>query len=299
MKRFTLLKKIGIASTSALAICPIVLTATSCAPTSFLTEVYNFNALCDSEGETLDTKLVNLSFEKLLYGSKHLSNGNYVMFVGSNMFNETCKFFTMDEHGRDRSLWFTDPYLSDSVLYNGAIAAKTDPEQTAGLLDFNIYNAIEFFDNVLHDKKGHIYYYSEDGKQKKENIGPFDTWKDQASINSTVAYNRDVEGYDWDEDSVEIGDYIRTDTYARQYRQLCKLGKILYPASEEEGKERKTFNTDDDNTTSLVVIFRKGKLQTIEDLPADPDSFAKLLTDYLTKDEPEPEPPEPDPEEWR
>ena len=104
MKRFSLLKKIGIASSSALAICPIVLTATSCAPTSFLTESYNFNALCDSEGEVLETKLSNLSFEKLLYGSKHLSNGNYVLFVGSNMFDETCKFFTNDERGRDRSL---------------------------------------------------------------------------------------------------------------------------------------------------------------------------------------------------
>lgn len=297
MKRFSLLKKIGIASSSALAICPIVLTATSCAPTSFLTESYNFNALCDSEGEVLETKLSNLSFEKLLYGSKHLSNGNYVLFVGSNTFNETCKFFTNDDHGRDRNLWFKGEYLSSSFLYRGAIEAKNDSETTAGLLDFNIYNAIEFFDNVLHDKKGNIYYYSEDGKQKKENIGPFDVWSDNA-ISSTEAYNRNVEKYEWDKESVEAGDYIRTDIYARQYRQLCKLGKILYPAS-EEGERKVTFNTDDNNTTSLIVIFRKGKLQTIEGLPTDATLFAKLLTDHLTKDDPEPEPPEPDPEEWR
>lgn len=295
MKRFSLLKKIGIVGATASAICPIVLTATSCSPTSILTEAYSFEKLCDFDGEELETKLSNISFTKLLYGSFGLSDGNYVLFVGSNMFDNTCKFFTNDAHERDRKHWFRGENLVSSSLYAGAKQAQSDSEATAGLLDFNLYNAIEFFNGELKDTKGHEYFYSEDGKQKSENIGPFDTWT-TAHISATKAYNwfESPEKYEWDEESVEEGDYIRTDALAKQYRALCELGKILYPTSEEEGGRKTTFNTDNDNSTSLIVIFRKGKIQTIEDLPSSPEAFAELLTKYLTKDDPEP-----DPEEWR
>lgn len=302
MKRLSLLKKLSVLGATAAAVTPIAIMATSCAPTSIRIDAYDFDKLIASDGTTLTPSNKVANFRSLLYGSNSYYKGNYILFVGSNMFDGTCKFFSNNNGIRERELWFDD-YLADSCLYNGAKKASIDDSAPEGIKNFGIYNAIDFFDGKVYDKKGHqIIVYGYAGAVKpsiQDRIGPFDKWTDDF-IKQTELFNKSqdcpIGQYEWDDESVTTDDYIRNDSYAKAYRSFCERGLILYPKEEPEpdpegSNERTiTFDTEPNNKTSLMLIFTDGVLKTIENIPANMDAFKdSILANFKKGEEDDPE----------
>lgn len=296
MKRLSLLRKIAAITAPAVAIAPIALTATSCAPKSMVIDCYDLQSIWDyqeHEGEPLQVRHVDVSFKTLLYGSRTLHNGNYIVFVGSNMYNNVCNFFTRDEQIRDKNEWYSPENFIRSSLYNGIIEITDDERTELETTDIGIYNFIEFFDGKFYDKTNHQIYISNSKDAITDNIDPYEEWN-STYIEQTYAYNNQHgdpsgEKYKWDKESVKEGEKIRNDIGAQCLRAFNTLGAQLYPKKEEssnEGERTKTFGDD----KGQIAFFKNGKLKAIEAIPASDArgvQFRKWIIDYFKKEEPE------------
>lgn len=305
MKRFSLLKKLSILGSTVAAVTPIVVMATSCTPASMTIDAFDFDQLIKTDGLKLTPTNTVKNFRSLLYGSNAYYEGNYILFVGSNTFNNTCTFFGSNSGIRTKELWYNDN-LADSYLYIGASRANLDDRvQPEGIKNFGVFNAIDFFNGKVYDEKGHqITVFGHNGSDPKATvqdcIGPFDKWSDDF-IKWTKILNKSEDcptgEYDWDDESVTKDDYIRNDEYAKQYRALCERGLLLYPKEEPqpdpEGSNERTitFDTDAGNKTSLMLVFCDGVLKSLENIPSTPDSFKETIVANFKKGE------EDDPEE--
>ena len=169
---------------------------------------YNFDHLDAENGENLDFGIFfSISFKTLLYGSRALHNGNYIVFVGSNMYNNVCNFFTRDEQIRDKNLWYSPEYFIQSCLYNGIIEITEDERAELDTTDIGIYNFIEFFNGKFYDKANHEIYISNSKDAWTENIDPYEEWS-STYIEQTYAYNNEHgdpsgEKYKWNKESVK------------------------------------------------------------------------------------------------
>lgn len=278
MKHLSLLKKLGVFLGAATLVAPVSLTITSCSATDFKVDVIDNASFVNLNLQNM--KQQNISFNSLLYGDKGHYNGNYVLFVGSNCTNATNLFFAADEGIRSRDQWYESNRLLTTTFYKAFVQANSDHQ----LKEFGIFNFIDFFDFKFYDKKGHEIYISENATVgQRMVITPFTTWT-EGMIQQTKTYNQNADGkhpfpkYDWDETSVKKGDYVREDANAKAYRDFCARGLLLYP------KKDKSFpkETGDDNKDICrVLIFKDGKIQSIDNLPDNTDAGVKAFKDKI------------------
>lgn len=267
MKKISLLKKIGMGIASISASVPLVLTATSCSKGSNITTTYiSFNRMRD-ERSLVNMRKSHYSNDTVLLGSDKFSNGNYILFVGSNTFSLTKGFFAAEStYSKDISDWFNN-HLTDSVWYSDVIhyPAKllSDPE----FKSFGFVTFLDNFDFKFYDKNGHQYFICRDATKYYdiiENVNPFQKWKKEWIVQTKI-FMKNVYDYDWDDEAVSEGDYIRQDKQAKAYRSFCQRGLEYFPTNETRTK---SFVTDDSDG-SLMVIYKGGKLQEIVTIPAD------------------------------
>lgn len=292
MKRLSLLTKLAMVGVSAAAVTPIALVATSCTPTRILVDCFNYDAVADLEDTDapLNPPQAKMSFDKLLFGTRSIHNGNYVLFCGSNTYSSVCHFFTSSEEG-ERERWFGEDFFN-SYLFHGVKEAQGQGEMIEEGIGF--YNVIDYFNFKFYDKKNHqIILYDKNERKIRDKIGPYDTWT-KSLISGTYTFNNSSDNplgkYEWDDESVKEGDYIREDASAKAFRAFSQRGADLFPKKEGEGEGRDvTFDTDGTNK-GQIAVFKDGKLQTIESLPTDGSAFSDLLLKYFKSDDPEPEP---------
>lgn len=279
MKKISLLKKVGIGLGSVCAATPLVLTATSCSNTSaVVTHYISFDRVRE------DHSLINMSNKRytndeVLLGTKSFSDGNYILFVGSNTFDTSKKFFTgsgEQRYTRDVHKWFYELYVQsiwwmDVVNYPNALKLNTK---------FGFATYLDDFDFRFYDKTGHEYFVSEDASKhvlgRKMNIHPFEKWS-EGLIAQTKKYMKDDYNYDWDDEAVSTDDYIRTDAQAKAYRAFCERGAKMFPVNDTRTQ---TFVTGEEDK-SLMVIYKDGRLQEIALLPSE---FNKSDTPEKDKD---------------
>ena len=308
MKKISLWKKLSLGLGTCAVAVPLALTATSCTTNHIEVKYISFDDFAETT-QSSDIKLTDkfntgkFGFDKMLLGSKKFFDGNYFLFVGSNVFDTTNKFFGGEKDRRTTEQWFTD-YLSDS-FWNIDVTARSHNED---LIDtnFGFVYYVDDFDFKFYDKEGHeIYLAKSSTEQYHVLVSPFDKW-DDTLITQTKEFNREL-GYEWDDESVEVGDYIREDESAKSYREFCKKGLAYFPTT--EGGRTKTFDVGDGNKTSLMLVYKEGKLKDILDLPQDsyngsqkpedndPKTLYGAINKYFPLEEPEePEPPQPEPE---
>lgn len=292
MKRTSLFRRIALISTSAVAIAPVVFSATACTPTKMLADYYSFKSVADYTSGDFKPGQSSVSFKSMLYGNKKFHNGNYILISGSAYFKDVPLFFAGEGRIRKRELWFSETYFSRSALYAGCFAASINPELTDEERDIGFYDAIDFYDGTVHDSTGTLLYVCDkNGNVRDGNIRPFEKWTD-AAIRETKKYNNSDERpggkYEWDpDDKVTTDDYIRNDAEAQAFRAFSQLGAKLFPTSEEEGGRKVTFYTDDKSIGQLA-FYKKGVLKGIEDIPSSSDKFADLIAQYYkTEEDPE------------
>lgn len=300
MKKTSLIKRLGLGLATVAAATPLVFVATGCSKASAITA--NYVSYKDFY-ETRDLSKMtsgNYSHDEILLGSKRFCNGNYVLFVGSNAFpatdNSSLRFFGGPScSSRKVEKWLSsdyDGFLYQSVWYNEVLNFNLLKDKF-DVDDFGFVTFIDNFDFKFYDKTGHEISISKDASLplgNVQNIGPFDKWTKDI-IQQTKRYNKEVLDYEWDDESVSENDYIRQDAQAKAYRAFCQRGADLFPSvkpepepepenEEEEGS--KTFDVADNNQTSLMVVYRDGRMKEIIDLPktfnTNPDIEDKEVT---------------------
>lgn len=267
MKKISLLKKVGISIGSVCAATPLVLTATSCSNTSAIVAHYISFDRVHEDGSLINMSNKRYTNDEILLGSDSFSNGNYILFVGSNTFDTSKKFFTgvgEEEFSRDVHKWFYDLYdqsiwWADVQKYPNILKLNTK---------FGFTTFLDDFDFRFYDKSGHEYFVSANADKhalgRKMNIHPFEKWTDDL-ITQTKKYMKNDYNYDWDDEAVSTDDYIRTDAQAKAYRAFCERGAKMFPAT---GDRTQTFVTADEDK-SLMVIYKDGRLQEIALLPSE------------------------------
>lgn len=267
MKKISLLKKLGIGLGAVAAAAPLVLTATSCSKESAVTSHYiSFKSMYENEGRISSLKRSHFSHDELLLGCDDFSNGNYILFVGSNTFANSRTFFASEDcPTKDLNLWLTE-YFDQSIWYNDVHNYPNKLYQDSEFKKFSFVTFIDNFDFKFYDKNDHRYYVCEDANKGllgvKQDVSPFETWTEPLIVN-TKAFMRDVYDYDWDDEAVEEGDYIRQDKQAKAYRSFCERGQRMFPTSDDR---KQTFVTDATDG-SVMAIYKGGKLQEIVTIP--------------------------------
>lgn len=283
MKKISLLKKLGFGLTVSSAILPMTFITTSCSQNGIVSRYITFNNIYEKRDQ--DNPLVGLSKkhfsnDEILLGSRSFNNGNYILFVGSNMFDDARTFLAGSEADtRTIDKWFTD-CSRYSVLFNDVNNfphENLEPGKLKHKFGFAFF--LDSFNGHLFDKKGREYFLLEKAGHResdiKTKIGPFDTWTKEM-IDATKDYNEllwSEQGKDWkwNEKAVKEGGYIRQDSQAKAYRAFCRRGAAMFPVQKDpesnEGERDKTFATNANNTTCLMVIYRSGRLVEIADMP--------------------------------
>lgn len=287
MKKLSWIKRISLGgSASVAAIAPIALT-TSCVNTkSIATAIFSWNDVA-TNGSLANIKDIYSSYDDILLGSKKFWKGNYILFVGSTMFDATCTFFSGDAKNKTLDLWRTTSFES-SCLNNDVLQAKANLEDntdgTKTIIDFGFLSFIDNWDGKVYDNSGHEIHVTTKAEPGQSalwhswNIGPFDTWTNE-TITQTRLFMKNGYGYDWnsDEDNPEVvgGDYIRQDAQAKSYRDFVNRGKTFFPTTESRTT---TFDNANDNKTSLMVIYKDGRMQEIVSMPTSPCSPLDIAT---------------------
>lgn len=303
MKKISLCKKITLGLGACTVATPLVLTATSCSTNHINVKYISFDDFAeDAKAGSINFDEGHFSYDKLLLGSRKFFNGNYFLFVGSNVFDSTCIFFSgaKDPTIRNTEQWFTQ-YLSSSY-WNIDVTARSENQDIIDT-NFGFATFVDDFDFKFYDKKGHEIFLAKKEEEYHVLVSPFDKW-DEVTIEQTKKFNRDQKQYEWDDKSVEVGDYIREDESAKSYREFCKRGLSFFPTV--EGGRTKSFDVSDGNTTSLMLVYKGGKLKDVLDLPQksydgllqpddnDPATLYGAINKYFPLEEPEE--PEPEPE---
>ena len=280
MKKISLLKKIGLGIASAAASVPLILTAASCSKGSAVVANYiSFNALRDEfhpDTKPLPTIMKNghYSNDEILLGTDKFFNGNYILFVGSNTFDLSRRYFTgwIDPQLKptmDTKKWFNN-FFGNSLWYQDI---QQYPNRDLLNRKFGFVTFIDDFDTKFYDKDGHRFWVCNESRKEwlgiEEAVNPFETWT-QDLITQTKNFMEklkieDVIDYDWDDEAVSVGEYIRQDKQAKAYRSFCKRGLEYFPTNETRTKSFVTDNSDG----SLMVIYKDGKLQEIVSIPTD------------------------------
>lgn len=272
MKKLSLLKKLGLSAVIVAAVAPLVVTATSCSnKNEIVTRYASFKELHQqmTDMKQLDClKTGHFSYEQLLLGTKKFHKGNYILFVGSSLNDNTKKFFTNNTNSSDIELWFSD-YVYESIWYNDIISLPIEIlnkiEDDFGLVAYlDDFNSLDY---KFYDEDKHEIHISENATAGDmgliTNISPFKKWTTEI-INQTKKANQMYFDYEWDDESVTTDDYIRQDDQAKSYRALCELGTKFFPVIEE--KRPKTFDVSE-NCNPVMAIYQNGRLMEIQDLP--------------------------------
>lgn len=281
MKRLSLIKKIGLGLGSAAAIAPIAVMLSSCAVTSITVDTIKITDFVSEDGKAYFSKAkhLNLAFKDLLYGSKGVYSGNYILLVGTNMISSTCNFFSGQDTTGTRDDWY-NVNIEESIFFKGVANVAADVRKEL-VENVGFYNIIDFFDFKIYDNTKHELAISTDGKLKTEQINPYMKWTEQ-TINTTYDYNHSILHYEWDKESVEDGDYIRNDASAVAYRAFNDYGAALYPEDKDKKREV-TFDTT--GNSSRMAVFKEGKLITITDIPNSPENWEKVIRDNFKIEE--------------
>lgn len=299
MKKISLLKKLGLGLGTSATIVPLVFSLSSCANNAIDVQYISFDDYVANASGGVKEKIDvgHFDYDTLLLGSKKFFDGNYFLFVGSNMFSSTNKFFSGDEKCRNTELWFTD-LLSDS-FWNIDVKNRGSDQDIINT-NFGFVTFIDDFNSEFLDEDGHKILLATKEQQPLEIVGAFDKWTDEM-ITQTKIYTRDQLGYDWDDESVSTSDYIRQDASAKAYREFCKRGLAFFPTV--EGGRTKSFDVADGNQTSLMLVYKDGKLKDVLDLPTKPhgteartDNDPATLYGAIYKYFPLEEPEEPEPQ---
>jgi len=299
MKSLSLLKKIALGSGVIAAATPIALMSTSCAIEDLAADYIDFNNILLNKDYT-KANVGSQSFKRLLFGSKRVFDGNYVLFVGSNMSPATCKFYSGSSALRTRENWFKTSTESESGhFWDGDFFLGV--EMTAGtpIKNFGIFNVIDFWDGKVYDNKGHEITVCSQPDVPTQIISPFAKWTDQM-ITQTKLYNKSHK-YEWDEKSVTTKDYVRNDSSALAYRAFNQTALKVYPTND---KRKKSFDVSDNNTSAKMLVFVDGELQVTDkeknqdiwDLPTSKQAWNDMIIKYFKDEEkpkPQPEPPKP------
>ncbi len=278
MNKLTLLKKLGLGAATALSTAVPLSLTTSCGnnangiQTTFVSAVN----LHDSSLEKVEYQSIDK--DEILLGSRRFFNGNYFLFVGSNIFPSTGTFFTGDVSGNppvDVETWKND-FFESSFLYTDAKRAVGSNKVKT---DFGFVAYIDDFDLKFYDNNNHEICICKDASKDWDiiqKVGPFDKWKPEY-ITQTKQFmdklkqdgGRLPDGtlvdYEWDDESVTVDDYIRQDQKAKDYRAFCERGLSFFPTTDDR---KITFDTSNDSKKSLMLIYKDGRLQEIVDLPA-------------------------------
>ena len=101
MKQLSMIKRVVISTLAILAIPPAISrVAISYSKPKISLSYIDYNTLYDA---ILDVQTPNkysekavsksISYDELLFGTKNMNDGNYVLLVGSNKFDSCCSFF--------------------------------------------------------------------------------------------------------------------------------------------------------------------------------------------------------------
>lgn len=288
MKKLSFFKKLGLGLTTSAAILPIALVATSCSQNGILSRYVTFKNMKDNIEGYVYSKMEQgyYSTDELLLGSGRFCDGNYIMFVGSNMFDDTLTFFFQGGTTiRDVNKWFIEENSKSSILFSDV---QSYPQENIERFekDFGFTAYIDNFANpVFHDKQGREIYPTKDHKDPRKSlttVGPFDKWNDEGIISETKKLTKDIwydqghEDWEWDDDAITTSDYIRQDDFAKAYRAFCERGAIMFPTTDQRTQ---TFDTADENKTSLMVIYKDGKLVEIVKIPTAKNTSADPVND--------------------
>lgn len=303
MKKISLIKKLSIGVAPIVVVTPLIFTATSCSKAdAILTHYLSYNKFKDDEFSVKNLKQGYFSKDDLLLGSKSFCDGNYIMFVGSNAFDTgtgtspTSEFFTGSKTQSTRlvSEWFSESMYDQSYWYKDLYASRILHEIDR---DFGIVAYIDNFDFKFYTDKGREFKVYK-GDLDIQNIGPFDKWnKESGLLTNTRANNLDKDGKPWfdQDEEIEEDDYIRNDAQAKAYRAFANRGLAMFPTTDDR---KITFNTADNNTAGLMVVYKDGRLKDILDLPTkhsekdDPDdkdtgTLFGTINKYFTPEEEE------------
>lgn len=69
---------------SGLVVGPTTMLATSCANNNNVISIITFNNIAKQQGQNLSFQTNNFKCDDILYGNNNISDGNYVLFLGSN-----------------------------------------------------------------------------------------------------------------------------------------------------------------------------------------------------------------------
>ena len=269
MKKISLLKKVGMGIGTMTVSIPLVLSATSCSKTSNITTTYiSFDKLHEDDS-LVNMKTKHYGNDTILLGSDKFSDGNYILFVGSNTFDASRKFFAGGDYSKLISDWFGRLY-TQSVWYEDV---HNYPNSDILNCKFGFVTFLDNFDFKLYDDEDRQFWYCDEFTGKgiidiRENISPFETWTDHtiSTTKSLMTYLKlhNAVDYDWDDEAVEQGDYIRQDKQAKAYRSFCKRGLEFFPVKDDRSQSFITDSTDG----SLMVIYKDGKLKEIVKMPS-------------------------------
>lgn len=264
-----------------------IMSFTSCSSDYIYVSSIDYNSIHTNKNYN-NAVFRNIEYWKILYGSKKFYNGNYIVIFGSSTFEDTNKFFT----GQDNSFesldkWYKNKedngYFDNSIFYAGIV------NNGKIIKNFGIFNIIDYFNGKFYDNKNHEInvFLTGDTAIKDDKISPWTKWTKPA-IDYTYYYNKkDFDdkkiNFLWDKDSVSTSDYIRNDQSAKAFRAMATFGAKLYPKTQDENNKNKdtsrsmTFNTEDGNTDSRVLIFVNGKLKDLTYLPTSPNGWTDLI----------------------
>jgi len=300
MKSLSLLKKIALGSGVVAAVTPIALMSTSCAIEDIGADYIEFNSVLH-EKDYSKANVGTQSFKRLLFGSKKVFDGNYILFTGSNMSPATCKFYSGSSYLRSRDNWFKTSTESDAGhFWEGDFFLGIEKTEGTAIKNFGIFNVIDFWDGKVYDNKGHEITVCAQPDVPTQVFSPFAKWTD-AMITQTKLYNK-AHKYEWDEKSVTTKDYIRNDASAVAYRAFINTALSVYPVND---KRKKSFDVSDNNTAAKMLVFVDGVLQVTDkeknqdiwDIPSSSTAWQEMIIKYFKdeekKPEPEPTPPKP------
>ena len=98
----------------------------------------------------------SISYDELLFGTKNMNDGNYVLLVGSNMFDSCCSFFGEYDF-KERTI--EDWYISNSAFLS-VIDETKKSDSTYEIINFGLFNIIYSFNGKFYDNKNHEILFS-------------------------------------------------------------------------------------------------------------------------------------------
>ena len=244
-----------------------IFSLTSCAPNlskKINVEIIKYSDIINCIDKNIEIKMKECSFsgKDLLYGSTNLNNGNYILIVGSNTAKEMCEFMSGDGTCKLKEQWNKNNY-SSSKFYQSFDLIENDIQKDLPLVFFIDY----FFTNENINNPSFITKNNKKIEWKKTNItdanvGSFSVWKKEEL---EIAHNLNP---DWDkEKKIIVGDYIRYDQSAINYRNFISFAKTIYEGS-------KAF-TDEKNC--YIAYFVNGHFKETNCLPIETEKFVEKI----------------------